>query len=593
MKRRFLPVLLVLSCILVWGVTAHRPSSQAQEPDVSAPGPNERFYSVGEHLDQGGSFYLYMDTKDVLRNLVTEVGKVLEQAGAAGDATMAYMMADRGFGLSGLYSVTDLGFSSIKHENLTRQKFFIGLPKQRSGVFRIMGTTAHSFESLEYAPAESLLFRSMDLDLVETLVLVRRVMEGIMGPMGPAMVEKQITQMNQALGVNIEQVLGTLEDEMAVIADLDPSKTLTIPMGPGETIEMPMPRFGMLVKVSDFTLYNSLRSVLSSREMIAGESNTDSMKSLRIKAGKSEVYPMEPVLAFDGIYVIFASHGEFLDAMLAAKKGGANLALNPEYLELMSGLPETGNGVMFSSRRLAETLQPLMEKMTEMQAAAAAEGGIPFTAPPWLMKPSGVGFVRVNLPDGILVASNSEISGLEALVMSTVGSMAALPAAVSAPGMQGARTESEVKRAETEMRNAGMALEAYYMDHGMYPPAVDENGKPGTVRMDGSVISEGYLPWMLTTPVAYVADMPKDPYHRREDGTEAPYRYATDGTGCWITASHGPDGDADVEVGEFPDPEKGKCSWIHFTRHLSLSDGAQYDPSNGTVSSGDVMRVGP
>jgi hypothetical protein len=592
MKRRSVPVLIVFGCILAWGLTANRPAPRAQGPETTV-GPNARFYSVGDHLDQGGSFYLYLDTKNLLRNLVTEVGNLLARAGEAPDATMAYAMVNRSFELTGLYDVTDLGFSSIKQNDMSRQKFFLGLPKERKGVFRIMGTAPHSFESLEYAPADSLLYRSMDLDLGETLALVRRVLEGIMGPMGPAMVDQHMANMSKSLGVNVQDVLNSLENEFAIVGDLDPSQSLRMPMPTGEMLEMPAPRFAVFVKASDFTLYNSLRSVLSSREMIAGENNTDNLKSLRLKVEKNEVYPMEPALAFDGIYVIFASHAVYLDEILAAQKGGANLATNPEYQRLMNGLPEAGNGAMFSSRKLAEALEPIMEKVTEMQTSMAGEVGVPFTAPPWLTQPSGVGFVRVNLPDGILVASNSEISGFETLIMSVLGSVAAVPAAVSAPAMEEAQTESEVNRVETEMRNVGLALEAYYIDNNVYPPPVDENGKPGTVRMDGSVISAGYLPWMLTTPVAYTARIPEDPYHQREDGTHPPYRYATNGVACWITASDGPDKDVDVNVGDYPNPEKGKCSWTFFAEHLGFGDAVQYDATNGTVSSGDLMRVGP
>lgn len=153
-----------------------------------------------------------------------------------------------------------------------------------------------------------------------------------------------------------------------------------------------------------------------------------------------------------------------------------------------------------------------------------------------------------------------------------------------------------VKQARTlsDMRNLAAALEAYHQDHEIYPPAVDESGILILLPEEGiSGVSAGYVPWLLTTPLAYLSELPSDLFHRSLDRKEMPFRYATNGAGCWILASNGPDEEINVKVSGFPSPEIGDCSEERFMSHSDAGKVVAYDASNGTISSGDIIRAGP
>jgi hypothetical protein len=143
------------------------------------------------------------------------------------------------------------------------------------------------------------------------------------------------------------------------------------------------------------------------------------------------------------------------------------------------------------------------------------------------------------------------------------------------------------------LRNLGFNLETYYMDHGEYPPAVDANGAMVPIDPSGSSVSSGYVPWMLTTPISYRQEIPVDGFSFGQSGGAFGYRYATDGVSCWILAGNGPDGDVDVQVRDYPDPAKGNCEWERFASHFGIGDAIEYDGTNGVMSNGDIMRVGP
>jgi len=149
---------------------------------------------------------------------------------------------------------------------------------------------------------------------------------------------------------------------------------------------------------------------------------------------------------------------------------------------------------------------------------------------------------------------------------------------------------SKVARAKAEIRNLAVNLETYYIDHNTYPPAVDLEGGIIPVGESAEGVSAGYVPWLLTTPIAYTSSLPMDPFHRR--GTEhGPYRYATNGEGCWIMTSRGPDEDDDITIVQFPSPGVGDCSFRTFMSQFG-GPAIEYDGTNGTMSSGDILRVG-
>jgi prepilin-type N-terminal cleavage/methylation domain-containing protein len=161
----------------------------------------------------------------------------------------------------------------------------------------------------------------------------------------------------------------------------------------------------------------------------------------------------------------------------------------------------------------------------------------------------------------------------------------AILAAIAVPNFLEAHIRAKVSRAKTDMRSAATATEAYAVDYGTYPRDANLPTYTGLVA--------------LTTPVAYIASVPRDVFNKGlRNGLTGTYTpdaanpgslYFEMGTGArggkdkefpasfWAMASYGPDIDDDTEhIADFP-----------FTGIAT-----PYDPTNGTVSSGDIYRFG-
>ncbi|MFH1738299.1 MAG: prepilin-type N-terminal cleavage/methylation domain-containing protein [bacterium] len=145
-------------------------------------------------------------------------------------------------------------------------------------------------------------------------------------------------------------------------------------------------------------------------------------------------------------------------------------------------------------------------------------------------------------------------------------------AAIAVPNFLNARMRATIARMETDMKALGDALMMYRIDNKCY--WAQEGGNPYTELR------------RLTTPTSYIATIPEDPFRensRLYQSTTNNYDYSAFGTGkCttdWILHGLGPDTDEDIWGAVIsPDTPAGFKN-------------ALYNPSNGTISSGDVLHT--
>ena len=146
-------------------------------------------------------------------------------------------------------------------------------------------------------------------------------------------------------------------------------------------------------------------------------------------------------------------------------------------------------------------------------------------------------------------------------------------AAIAVPNFLNARMRATVARMETDMKALGDALMMYRIDYKCY------------FRHLGSNPLDEWAP--LTTPVAYIATLPLDPFRYPKltpiyQSTSQAYGYTAFGSSCntdWAIKGLGPDTDEDATGGEFTPQTSDR-----FKRRL-------YQLSNGLVSSGDVFHT--
>ncbi len=184
----------------------------------------------------------------------------------------------------------------------------------------------------------------------------------------------------------------------------------------------------------------------------------------------------------------------------------------------------------------------------------------------------------------------------------------AILVAIAVPNILQAQSRSRVARAQNDLRSISLAMESYYVDNKSYPPTQDISW------LHPSTLSHMALQH-LTTPVAYLPLVPKDVFRylaAMEDRDYRVYAVGTNPSGSasysnfpmtsWMSWSLGPDlfsntrgyikletllaNEAKGEAGAYGTDAQG----VKVGTGAGNGDGLRYDPTNGTVSYGDIYR---
>lgn len=180
--------------------------------------------------------------------------------------------------------------------------------------------------------------------------------------------------------------------------------------------------------------------------------------------------------------------------------------------------------------------------------------------------------------------------GFTLIELLIVVAIIAILAAIAVPNFLEAQTRSKVSRALADMRSLATGLESYQVDSNHYPPALRGNNS-----WKGEL--ERLVP--LTTPTAYITSIPLDVFQQASAGIMrgSYWDYSDRGAvsrafgavtwdvswgnkpgSSWRLASNGPD--------QLP-------NFLGLGTGPSFPASFEYDPSNGTISPGDIIRWGP
>lgn len=198
--------------------------------------------------------------------------------------------------------------------------------------------------------------------------------------------------------------------------------------------------------------------------------------------------------------------------------------------------------------------------------------------------------------------------GFTLIELLIVVAIIAILAAIAVPNFLEAQVRSKVSRVRSDQRSLATGLEAYYVDNNDYPGWDKEaNAANGFKAATGAFKIHTFKVWTasnrtfhtLTTPIGYITDYFKDPFADTKGTT---FGYYKDSNG-WILYSYGPDtdegtlahGDIDAQVetlynSAFSQPTVTLLCMSGGNTPAG-SNSYTYDPSNGTVSEGDVYRV--
>ncbi|MEI7633456.1 MAG: prepilin-type N-terminal cleavage/methylation domain-containing protein [bacterium] len=186
-------------------------------------------------------------------------------------------------------------------------------------------------------------------------------------------------------------------------------------------------------------------------------------------------------------------------------------------------------------------------------------------------------------------------TGFTLIELLIVVAIIAILAAIAVPNFLEAQTRSKVSRGRADMRTIATAVESYWADHSKYPP---------------TQASQESRYAYVTSPVAYISSIPADVFGSGRLGTWTFAGYLSYYTYDFIVA-YAPDKLWGFGPAYWPAIMKGaqvtapeSKGWYLASagpdRRAGLDSSANrefmatpYDPTNGSISPGDIQRIGP
>jgi prepilin-type N-terminal cleavage/methylation domain-containing protein len=200
-------------------------------------------------------------------------------------------------------------------------------------------------------------------------------------------------------------------------------------------------------------------------------------------------------------------------------------------------------------------------------------------------------------------------TGFTLIELLIVVAIIAILAAIAVPNFLEAQTRSKVSRVKADMRSIATAIESYAVDNTNKYPWVNRN--PGYALPAGK-LGAGVEAIGITTPIAYLTSTLLDPFGNNRGMADDPYSaynttkeywYWTEdyvdqqpwgGPGAWRASGPG----ADVNCKWVLESKGPDQYWAHNFNPPGVEEVDRplkwhYDPTNGTISLGNIVRCGP
>jgi type II secretion system protein G len=201
--------------------------------------------------------------------------------------------------------------------------------------------------------------------------------------------------------------------------------------------------------------------------------------------------------------------------------------------------------------------------------------------------------------------------GFTLIELLIVVAIIAILAAIAVPNFLEAQVRSKVSREHANMRSIATALEAYRTDNTRYPPDPVTYGLNGYAQPTFNQYEFLFLK-ALTTPVSYMTSIPYTVFQIRNNWPEPirrgslitrTYRYGAEDAnrvyrsliGNWVPWTPRVTAAVWFLTSPGPDNRDSQGNYLMFGIEVlcRVPNAALYDATNGTVSWGDIVRIGP
>jgi hypothetical protein len=356
-------------------------NSPAAPAAAAAPSPitPNSFSDVTAQLDSGGDFYLYLSTAQWLSKLShgVDVLHTYMVNNAHGQTPDQMAKTDKVFAAlkdmvqkSGLQDITGAGASSFNYApGLYRNKFFVHhYPGQGAGlIWSMYGKAPHPLTGMDMLPVDTGAAAFGDFDLAQLIDFLRTeaTQSGI--PEFKQSIDQWQTEFAGISGLQLDDVLNSLNGSMGAVLTLDASNVISIPVAQ-QVQTIPAPRLAILIAVKNDLVFKQVDKLLTGNPgVLKVEEPGLSMRTMPIPYILPTLNLRPSVAQWNG-YLVIASDDTIIRNIVAAQKGGPGFKSTHEFAKLSAGLPDQGNSFAVVTQQFADAVQSFRKQLYANQS---------------------------------------------------------------------------------------------------------------------------------------------------------------------------------------------------------------------------------
>jgi len=417
-----------------------------------------QFQEIAAKLDAGGDLFLVVNTDKVIDKVMDAA--INADVGIPADNPHEKEVREsiervRTFLLrNGFSAIHGAGISSVPQDDgsnsvklyISRDYIDSNLPLWRG----LVGWHPRRLISLDFIPADTVMARAGTPEPESLWKVIRAGIDEAAAPATQKQFNDRLKNVNSALGMDIEDLLKSIRNEVMVSVRFSETEQSVIPTKAG-LITIPAPEFLIVVGSDNDILKGLIASKFSEHKIPLNESTVDDVLIRSSSVKLPSLIPMQPTYASEAGFFLLGSTPDIVADALLAYRHKTGLISRPEFKNAFRGLSMVNNGIIYVSAEMGEVMSHIHDaNHTEITAGSDKHPAAARIIKQLMScngKPQSVALIIQNWKKGVMIMGNSSIGGQDFITR-----LAAFPLH-NLPGILCTTTESKKKTFISIFRN--------------------------------------------------------------------------------------------------------------------------------------------
>jgi hypothetical protein len=438
-------------------------------------------HPVVSQLDLDGDFLLFADTSTIEKSIMASIDDTAEMITGSdkldpeelAEVTAIVAKIKDAIAWCGLLSLDSCAVSiKTMDNNLSRIISINEFSKEdgQKALWRILASDPTVLKGIQYAPANAVYTVNSTASLNELWMVANEALKKYFPTETATKVAQQIAMVEMMLSTSLNDLIGSLDNEILVSIQLSETKQSTFPGGVGPMV-IPEPSLIIGLQTKDPKVSQLILTKLkeASAPMLESTHGSYTLNTLNLPIPMP--CPVAPTLVQTEDYLLIGSSLEAITNALDCQISQNGLMATPLYKKLLADAPEKTSGIEFVSPRFMQTYIAVMKQMVGESGGAETTQLLDAMLGGYNDLCSG-GYT-LKTPDGIYSEGYADYGGVKPVEMLVSIYVKAITSAVAIPLMSTSTMSNNRNRAMTSYGRIGCAmievnLKLHWAKHGNF-----------------------------------------------------------------------------------------------------------------------------